>query len=390
MMNRHIIGMLLAAAFLLFSPAADGQILTGADQLMSDTACLQPLRGRRVALVGNQTSVVDSVHVADALRSSGIRIQKIFCPEHGFRGNVQAGSLIASSTDPKTGIPIVSLYGSNKKPTFAQMRDVDVVVFDLQDVGCRFYTYISTLHYVMEACAESHVPLYVLDRPNPNGHYVDGPVLERGLRSFVGMHPVPIVYGMTIGEYALMINGEYWLHDSLQCDLHVVQLSGYTHQSRYSLPVAPSPNLPNDQAVALYPSLCLFEGCNVSVGRGTEWPFQVIGSPYYKGDSTFRFKPQVVHGAAENPLFKNQTCRGLDLREAEVQPCFDLGYLREMYRGNGQHEFFLSNNFFEKLAGTTRLRSQIKQGLTDEQIRQSWEPALSEFKAIREKYLLYE
>lgn len=390
MMNRHIIGMLLAAAFLLFSPAADGQILTGADQLMSDTACLQPLRGRRVALVGNQTSVVDSVHVADTLRSSGIRIQKIFCPEHGFRGNVQAGSLIASSTDPKTGIPIVSLYGSNKKPTFAQMRDVDVVVFDLQDVGCRFYTYISTLHYVMEACAESHVPLYVLDRPNPNGHYVDGPVLERGLRSFVGMHPVPIVYGMTIGEYALMINGEYWLHDSLQCDLHVVQLSGYTHQSRYSLPVAPSPNLPNDQAVALYPSLCLFEGCNVSVGRGTEWPFQVIGSPYYKGDSTFRFKPQVVHGAAENPLFKNQTCRGLDLREAEVQPCFDLGYLREMYRGNGQHEFFLSNNFFEKLAGTTRLRSQIKQGLTDEQIRQSWEPALSEFKAIREKYLLYE
>ena len=390
MMNRHIIGMLLAAAFLLFSPAADGQILTGADQLMSDTACLQPLRGRRVALVGNQTSVVDSVHVADTLRSSGIRIQKIFCPEHGFRGNVQAGSLIASSTDPKTGIPIVSLYGSNKKPTFAQMRDVDVVVFDLQDVGCRFYTYISTLHYVMEACAESHVPLYVLDRPNPNGHYVDGPVLERGLRSFVGMHPVPIVYGMTIGEYALMINGEYWLHDSLQCDLHVVQLSGYTHQSRYSLPVAPSPNLPNDQAVALYPSLCLFEGCNVSVGRGTEWPFQVIGSPYYKGDSTFRFKPQVVHGAAENPLFKNQTCRGLDLREAEVQPCFDLGYLREMYRGNGQHEFFLSNNFFEKLAGTARLRSQIKQGLTDEQIRQSWEPALSEFKAIREKYLLYE
>lgn len=390
MMNRHIIGMLLAAAFLLFSPAADGQILTGADQLMSDTACLQPLRGRRVALVGNQTSVVDSVHVADTLRSSGIRIQKIFCPEHGFRGNVQAGSLVASSTDPKTGIPIVSLYGSNKKPTFAQMRDVDVVVFDLQDVGCRFYTYISTLHYVMEACAESHVPLYVLDRPNPNGHYVDGPVLERGLRSFVGMHPVPIVYGMTIGEYALMINGEYWLHDSLQCDLHVVQLSGYTHQSRYSLPVAPSPNLPNDQAVALYPSLCLFEGCNVSVGRGTEWPFQVIGSPYYKGDSTFRFKPQVVHGAAENPLFKNQTCRGLDLREAEVQPCFDLGYLREMYRGNGQHEFFLSNNFFEKLAGTTRLRSQIKQGLTDEQIRQSWEPALSEFKAIREKYLLYE
>lgn len=385
-----MIGMLLLAAFLLFSPAADAQILTGADNLMSDTACLQPLRGRRVALVGNQTSIVDSIHLVDTLRSCGIRIQKIFCPEHGFRGNVQAGSLIASSTDPKTGIPIVSLYGSNKKPTFAQMRDVDVVVFDLQDVGCRFYTYISTLHYVMEACAECHVPLYVLDRPNPNGHYVDGPVLEKGLSSFVGMHPVPIVYGMTIGEYALMVNGEYWLHDSLQCDLHIVQLSGYTHQSRYSLPVPPSPNLPNDQAVALYPSLCLFEGCNVSVGRGTEWPFQVVGSPYYKGDSTFRFKPQVVHGAAENPLFKNQTCRGLDLREVEVQPCFDLSYIRQMYQGITQHEFFLNNNFFEKLAGTTRLRSQLRQGLSDEQIRQSWEPALSEFKAVREKYLLYE
>lgn len=385
-----MIGMLLLAAFLLFSPAADAQILTGADNLMSDTACLQPLRGRRVALVGNQTSIVDSTHLVDTLRSCDIRIQKIFCPEHGFRGNVQAGSLIASSTDPKTGIPIVSLYGSNKKPTFAQMRDVDVVVFDLQDVGCRFYTYISTLHYVMEACAECHVPLYVLDRPNPNGHYVDGPVLEKGLSSFVGMHPVPIVYGMTIGEYALMVNGEYWLHDSLQCDLHIVQLSGYTHQSHYSLPVPPSPNLPNDQAVALYPSLCLFEGCNVSVGRGTEWPFQVVGSPYYKGDSTFRFKPQVVHGAAENPLFKNQTCRGLDLREVEVQPCFDLSYIRQMYQGITQHEFFLNNNFFEKLAGTTRLRSQLRQGLSDEQIRQSWEPALSEFKAVREKYLLYE
>lgn len=383
--------LMIVLAWVVFAAThAVGQIRTGAENLMADTATLSQLHDCRIGIVGNQTSIVGHTHLIDTLISQGIKVQKIFCPEHGFRGNVQAGSVIANSTDPTTGLPIVSLYGKNKKPSVAQLRDVDAIVFDLQDVGCRFYTYISTLHYVMESCAEMHIPLFVLDRPNPNGHYVDGPVLNKALTSFVGMHPVPIVYGMTIGEYATMINGEYWIHDSLQCDLHIVELSGYTHQSRYELPVPPSPNLPNAQAVALYPSLCLFEGTNISVGRGTEWPFQVIGSPYYKGDSTFRFKPQVVHGAAENPLFKNQTCRGLDLREAEVLPRLDLSYLIEMYQGNTQHEFFLSNNFFEKLAGTTLLRQQIRQGLGEEAIRKTWQKDLDEFNQIRSKYLLYD
>lgn len=382
--------MLLLAAFLFLCHTAAAQIRTGADNLMADSELLDSLQGKRIAIVGNQTSVVDSTHLIDTLISCGLQVKAIFCPEHGFRGNVQAGSLIANSTDPKTGIPIISLYGKNKKPTVSQLRDIDLVIFDLQDVGCRFYTYISTLHYVMEACADNHIQCLVLDRPNPNGHYVDGPVMEKGYTSFVGLHPVPIVYGMTIGEYATMINGEYWLHDSLQCNLQVVRLTGYTHQSHYSLPIAPSPNLPNDQAIALYPSLCLFEGCNVSVGRGTDTPFQIIGSPYYRGESDFTFKPHTIHGASENPLFKGQLCRGIDLTETEVPDCFDLTYLQEMYRNSNPNSFFLQSNFFEKLAGNGQLRTQIKSNTPEEEIRQSWEPALSRFKEIRLQYLLYE
>ena len=317
-----------------------------------------------VAVVANQTSLVGNTHLVDTLLSQGVRVTKIFCPEHGFRGTAAAGAKVSDSKDPQTGLPIISLYGKNKKPTPQQMKDLDAVVFDLQDVGCRFYTYLSTLHYVMEACSERGIPIVVLDRPNPNGHYIDGPVLDTArYRSFVGMHPVPIVYGMTIGEYACMINGEYWLRDSLQCNLIVVPMQGYRRDSiGYELPVPPSPNLRNAHAVALYPSLCLFEGTNCGVGRGTPWPFEIVT---YKADT-------------------------LNLRSADCPVgAITLSYLLTMYRRVPKGKFFLKNNFFEKLAGTDQLRKQIERGLTEEEIRATWQPALDRFKTIRSRYLIY-
>ncbi len=334
-----------------------------------------------VAVVANQTSVIYGTHLVDTLLDEGCNIVKIFCPEHGFRGTAEAGAHVDNSVDAKTGIPIISLYGKNKKPTAEQLKDVHCVVFDLQDVGCRFYTYISTLHYVMEACAENNVPLIVLDRPNPNGHYVDGPVLDTSKYcSFVGMHPVPVVYGMTIGEYAMMINGEGWLNVDRQhpagknsvdagkmpavqqCDLTVVPMQGYKRDSvGYELPVPPSPNLRTAHAVALYPSLCLFEGTHCGVGRGTDWPFEWVT---YGSDT-------------------------LDLRQEEAPAAFSLRYLMEMYRRVPQGKFFLKNNFFEKLAGNGDLRKQIESGMSEEEIRATWQPALDEFKKIREKYLIY-
>ena len=324
--------------------------------------------GGGVAVVGNQTSIVGTTHLVDTLLACGINVTKIFCPEHGFRGTAAAGAHIDNSTDPKTGLPIISLYGKNKKPTPEQMADVDYVVFDLQDVGCRFYTYISTLHYVMEACAERGIPLIVLDRPNPNGHYVDGPVLDTATcRSFVGMHPVPVVYGMTIGEYAQMINGEGWLANHGRCDLTVVPMQGYRRDSvGYPLPVPPSPNLRTAQAVALYPSLCLFEGTNCGVGRGTDYPFEWVT---YGTDT-------------------------LDLRSYSVgeedPDLIDLWPLMEMYRRVPQGKFFLKSNFFEKLAGTTELRRQIEAGMSEDEIRATWQPGLERFKEIRKKYLIYQ
>ena len=346
----------------------------------------------RAAVVANQTSVVGETHLVDALLSRGADVVKIFCPEHGFRGTAEAGAKVDNSVDPKTGLPIISLYGKNKKPTKEQLKDIDCVVFDLQDVGCRFYTYISTLHYVMEACAENNIPLLVLDRPNPNGHYVDGPVLDTAhYRSFVGMHPVPVVYGMTIGEYAQMINGEHWLAGGVECDLVVAPMYRYKRDSvGYELPVPPSPNLRNAHAIALYPSLCLFEGTNCGVGRGTDWPFEIVT---YGTDT-------------------------LDLRQEPAPSAFSLKYLMEMYRrtqailpdrkgtalstdeiksntakkqSNNQaiNTFFLKNNFFEKLAGNGDLRKQIESGMSEEEIRATWQPALDEFKKIREKYLIY-
>ena len=336
------------------------RFLTGAEGLMGD---LSQLASSRVAVVGNQTSVVGATHLVDTLLAKGVSVKKIFCPEHGFRGTAAAGAKVDNSVDPKTGLPIVSLYGKNKKPTPEQMKDIDAVIFDLQDVGCRFYTYISTLHYVMEACAEANLPLVVLDRPNPNGHYVDGPVLDTSrYRSFVGMHPVPVVYGLTIGEYATMINGEGWLKGGAKCDLTVVPMQGYRRDSvGYQLPVAPSPNLRNAHAIALYPSLCLFEGTNCGVGRGTPSPFEIVT---YGSDT-------------------------LDLRNEPAPSAFSLRYLMTMYKRVPKGSFYLKNNFFEKLAGNGDLRRQIEQGMSDEEIRATWEPALSEYKKIRSRYLIY-
>ena len=318
----------------------------------------------RIAVVGNQTSMVGNTHLVDTLLSSGANVVKIFCPEHGFRGTAAAGAKVDNSTDPKTGLSIISLYGKNKKPTPEQMVGVDVVLFDLQDVGCRFYTYISTLHYVMEACAEADVPLVVLDRPNPNGHYVDGPVLDTSrYRSFVGMHPVPVVYGMTIGEYARMINGEHWLKGGVECRLEVVPMQGYRRDSLgYTLSVPPSPNLRNPHAVALYPSLCLFEGTNCGVGRGTEYPFEWVTC----GNDT------------------------LDLRQETAPAAFSLEYLTEMYHRVPRGRFFLKNNFFDKLAGNSQLRRQIEAGMSAEDIRAGWQDGIDQFKEIRKKYLIYE
>ncbi len=355
------------------------------------------LEGKRVAVCGNQTSVVGKTHLVDTLLSRNVNIVKLFCPEHGFRGQAEAGATIASGKDPLTGLPVVSLYGKNKKPTAEQLQNVDIVLFDLQDVGCRFYTYISTLHYVMEAAAENGVNVIVLDRPNPNGFYVDGPVLDPQYKSFVGMHPVPVVYGMTIGEYARMINGEKWLANGVQCDLTVILLEGYTHETRYVLPVAPSPNLQTVEAVYLYPSLCFFEGTNVSVGRGTDHPFEMYGAPGMRAGD-YRFTPHAIPGVSENPPFKDVECAGFLLSEIAsygfyklVPGELDLSYLMTAYQNcPDKTNFFLKNNFFDKLAGTSQLRKQIVAGASDKEIRDSWQPGLDAFKAVRAKYLLYE
>ena len=348
-----------------------------------------------VAVVANQTSLVGNTHLVDTLLSQGVRVTKIFCPEHGFRGTVAAGAKVSDSKDPQTGLPIISLYGKNKKPTPEQMKDLDAVVFDLQDVGCRFYTYLSTLHYVMEACAERGIPLIVLDRPNPNGHYIDGPVLDTSkYRSFVGMHPVPIVYGMTIGEYACMINGEHWLSGGKECNLTVVPMQGYRRDSvGYELPVPPSPNLRNAHAIALYPSLCLFEGTTVSVGRGTDWPFEVVGTPH---PSSVEWNATYTLADGQKLLLFSFTpkggklCYGFDLREIQVPSRFDLSYLIMMYNVVANRNlFFLGNNFFEKLAGTGELRKQIMEGISEEEIRATWQPALQQFKTVRSQYLIY-
>lgn len=355
------------------------------------TKYLPLLKGKKIGIVANNTSLIKQTHLVDTLLSLGVNVKKIFGPEHGFRGNQPDGKEILNGKDPKTGIEVISLYGSHKKPTQADLKDIDVLIFDIQDVGARFYTYISTLTYVMEACAENKVPLIVLDRPNPNGYYVDGPVLEPGYASFVGMHQIPIVYGMTIGEYAKMVNGEKWLNDGKQCNLTIIKCGNYKHNSRYQLPVRPSPNLQDMKAIYLYPSLCLFEGTVVSVGRGTDNPFKVFGHPGLK-KASFSFIPEPIKGVSEDPPLSGQLCYGQNLeQEAEViknNGHIELKWLIEAYKNlNLKTEFFTS--YFDKLAGNNTLREQIIAGKSETEIRKSWQPGLDGFMEIRKKYLLY-
>jgi uncharacterized protein YbbC (DUF1343 family) len=352
------------------------------------------LKGKRVGMVVNQTSTVGETHLVDTLISQGVNVVKIFSPEHGFRGDADAGEHVGSSVDAKTGISLVSIYGKKLGPDVGDMAGLDILVFDVQDVGARFYTYISTLQYVMESCVSFRKTLLVLDRPNPNGHYVDGPVLDTSLRSFVGMQAVPLVYGMTVAEYAQMLNGERWLAGRSQCLLYLVTCKFYSHQTAYTLPVKPSPNLPNMKAIYLYPSLCLFEGTNISVGRGTEKQFQIYGAPLLpKGG--FSFKPTPNSGA-KDPQFNNQVCNGVDFSGVDEEVLrgkkeINLSYLLDAYRAFPQKEaFFLKGNFFEKLAGTKLLREQIKAGKSEAEIRSSWKNGLDGFRVIRKKYLLYE
>ncbi|TXI87005.1 MAG: DUF1343 domain-containing protein [Crocinitomicaceae bacterium] len=352
---------------------------------------LDSLRGKRVAIVGNQTSMIGKTHLVDTLLSLGIDIKKVFAPEHGFRGDADAGEKVYSGIDMRTGIPLVSLYGNNKKPKPSQLADVDIVLYDIQDVGVRFYTYISTLHYVMESCAENDKPIIVLDRPNPNGHYVDGPVRDSAHRSFVGMHPVPIVYGMTIGEYALMINDECWLADSVHCKLNVVPCKNYSHKMRHSVPIPPSPNLRSDASIALYPSLCLFEATTVSIGRGTERPFEYFGHPKFP-EQSFSFTPISSFGA-KSPLWENKLCYGFDLNPTTKKRSYDLNlnWLLEAKNLLGDSSQFIDQPaFFDRLAGTAELRKQINEGWSAKEIRASWKPAIQEFRKIRSKYLLYD
>ena len=365
---------------------ANTAVQTGADQM---NQYLTALQGKRVGMVVNHTSRVGGSHLVDSLIARGITIKTIFAPEHGFRGQATDGEKISSTRDPRTGIMITSLYGKNYKPTPQQMDSLDVVVFDIQDVGTRFYTYISTMQYVMESCAEANKPMIVLDRPNPNGHYVDGPVLDPKFKSFVGLNPIPVAYGLTIGELAGMINGEGWLAGSKTCPLTVVPLKNYTHKTPYTLPVPPSPNLPNQQAVLLYPSLCFFEGTVVSVGRGTDKQFQVIGSPYTKY-GPYTFTPVDKPGAI-NPPLEGQLCYGQDLSNAPIsKQGMMLDYFFDYFnRASDKSKFFLANKGIDRLAGTDQLRLQLLAGVSPEKIRASWQPALNTYKVMRKKYLLY-
>jgi uncharacterized protein YbbC (DUF1343 family) len=360
---------------------------TGAEQT---TLYVPNLKGKTIALVVNHTSTIGQTHLADSLISLGIKIKTIFAPEHGFRGTADAGEHVANGIDKKTGLPIVSLYGSNKKPSAAQLEGIDVVIFDIQDVGARFYTYTSTMHYVMEACAEQGKQLLILDRPNPNGHYVDGQVLNKKFASFVGLNPVPVVHGCTVGELAQMINGEGWLAGNKKCNIQIVKCLNYKHSTSYAPPIAPSPNLPNLQSMLLYTSICFFEGTDVSVGRGTDKQFQVIGSPNPK-NGEFKFTPEDKPGA-KNPPQKGNLCHGLDLSKIDARSQgFTLKYLLDFYQKSGaKDKFFSSPSFFDKLAGSDTLRKQIIAGMTETQIRASWKADLDKYKVIRQKYLMYE
>ena len=356
----------------------------GAEQL---DLLIPMIQNKNIALVVNHTSLVGEIHLTDTLKASGITIKKVFAPEHGFRGSAADGEEVKDGIDKRTGLPVVSLYGANRKPTSEQLEDVDVVLFDIQDVGTRFYTYISTMHYVMEACAEQGKKMIILDRPNPNGSYVDGPVRLPEMKSFVGMHQIPIVHGLTVGELARMINGEGWLDKGLRCDVEVIQVKNWKHDDFYSLPVKPSPNLPNDQAVKLYPSLCLFEGTVISIGRGTQKPFLVVGNPEFQ-DLPYSFTPREIPGMSNNPPHEDEVCYGLDLSNVSVERRINLQYLLDFYKKYGEKDKFFTP-YFNTLAGTPLLQQQIRAGFTEDQIKETWQDDLRSFQEKRKKYLIY-
>ncbi len=374
---------------LSYSKQVKENIIVGAERM---NLYFNKIKDKKIAVIANPSSLVNKTHLVDTLISLGIKVIKVMSPEHGFRGDASAGEYVNNSFDNKTGLPIVSLYGKHKKPSKDDLKDIDILIFDLQDVGTRFYTYLSTLHLCLEACAENNKELLILDRPNPNGYYVDGPILEPQYKSFVGMDPIPIVHGMTLGEYAKMLNGEFWLKDSLVCNLTIVPVKNYTHKMSYKLPVRPSPNLPNNIAINLYPSLCLLEGTPISVGRGTNKPFQMFGYPNFKDYDT-TFIPKSIPHVSLNPKLKNKKCNGKNLSyyndstalsESKIQ----LKWIILAYNQfDKKSDFF--NSFFYKLAGTKTLSEQIKEGMSEKEIRNSWRNGIMNFKKIRRKYLLY-
>ncbi len=375
----------ILASFSCSANIKDG-LKTGAEQ---PSKYLHLLQEKKVGLVVNHTSRVGEIHLIDFLMQMEVNVTKIMAPEHGFRGNALEGEIVQDGLDKKTGIPVISLYNEIRKPTPEHLADVDIVIFDIQDVGVRFYTYISTMHLVMEACAENNKPLLVFDRPNPNGDYIDGPVLQPGFKSFVGMHPIPVVHGCTVGELAQMINGERWLNSPDTCQLTVIPVQNYNHSMRYSLPVPPSPNLPNNLAIRLYPSLCFFEATSVSVGRGTEFPFQVLGG-LKPGLGDFKFVPKSSSASPIKPLNEGKVCYGIDLRELDEAPQFTLSYFLDFYhKYDNEKEFLTRESWLNTLAGTNSLIQQIRQGHSEEKIRATWQPDLEQYRKMRKKYLLY-
>lgn len=372
-------------------------IRTGAEQ----TEKYFPLlKGKRIAIMANLTAVIGKRHLVDSLYDSGIQIVKVFGPEHGFRGNASAGEHVADEIDAATGIPVISLYGKKNKPSKEDLADVDILIYDLQDVGCRFYTNINALARLMEACYENDKELLILDRPNPNGYLIDGPVLDMKYKSGIGMFPIPMSHGLTVGEFAQMANGEGWLKDKVKCNIKVIPVEHYNHDMEYILPVKPSPNLNTQQSIMLYPSTCMFEGVYLNHGRGTYYPFTVIGSPELKGKYDFIFTPIGIKGMAETPLFMNEVCYGLDLREYDINKLrkskqINLDWIIELYKAHPAKEKFfdskLSNQMgtIEKLIGSGLFRQQIIDGKSATEIRASWEPGLSNYKQMRKKYLLY-
>jgi len=374
-----------------------GKIMTGADQT---DKYLHLLTGKRIGMVVNPTSIIEQRTLVDSLIKLGINIVKIFGPEHGFRGDASAGIKVNDAVDEKTGIKVISLYGKHEMPSVADLSDIDVMVFDIQDVGVRFYTYINTLQHVMQACAENRKELIILDRPNPNGFYVDGPVLDPKLVSGLGLQPIPIVHGLTVGEYAQMLNGEHWLNHQAKCRIKIIKVANYTHDMPYELPVKPSPNLNTQQSILLYPTLCLFEGTYISQGRGTNYPFTVLGAPALKGKYDFSFTPKSIKGMAETPLHQDQDCYGLDLRSYDISnirrdKMLNLKWLIELYQAYPDKADFFNSKLskqmgnIDKLAGVYTLKEQVIAGKSEKEIRAGWEPGLSQYKKMRKKYLLY-